>query len=112
MVEVEGGEPVSRGFWDCSIFVEESGPGLSLPLLKVSISSDIGLLAPESSWFLREICLIVWAAAETTMEIGAFNINKPFTAYNGWAIYGLIGRAFMTYNGWGISGLMGGAFTT
>ena len=59
MVEVEGGEPVSRGFWDCSIFVEELGPGLSLPLLKVSISSDVGLLAPESSWFLREICLIV-----------------------------------------------------
>ena len=49
MVEVEGGEPVSRGFWDCSIIVEELGPGLSLPLLKVSISSDVGLLAPESS---------------------------------------------------------------
>ena len=58
-MEVEGGEPVSRGFWDFSIFVEELGPGLSLPLLKVSISSDVGLLVPESSWFLREICLIV-----------------------------------------------------
>ena len=56
MVEVEGGEPVSRAFWDCSIFVEELGPGLSLPLLKVS---DVGLLAPESSWFLREINMIV-----------------------------------------------------
>ena len=55
MVEVVGGEPVSRGFWDSSIFVEELGPGLSLPLLKVRISSDVGLLAPESSWFLREL---------------------------------------------------------
>ena len=44
------------------------------------------------------------------MEIGAFNINKPFMAYNGWAIYGLIGGAFMAYNRWGIYGLMGGAF--
>ena len=28
------------------------------------------------------------------MEMGAFNI-KAFMAYNGWAIYGLIGGAFM-----------------
>ena len=44
--------------------------------------------------------------------MGAFDINKPFTAYNGRAIYGLIGGAFMAYNGWGIYGLMGGAFMT
>ena len=57
MVEVEDGEPVSIGFWDCSIFAEQLGPGLSLALLKVSI--DVDLLALESSWFLREVCLIV-----------------------------------------------------
>ena len=26
--------------------------------------------------------------------MGTFNINKPFIAYNGWAIYGLMGGAF------------------
>ena len=44
--------------------------------------------------------------------MGASNINKPFTAYNGWAIYGLIGGVFMAYNGWDIYGLIGGAFMT
>ena len=44
--------------------------------------------------------------------MGVFNINKPFMAYNGWAIYGLIGGAFMAHNGWGIYSLMAGAFMT
>ena len=57
VVKEEDGEPVSRGFWDCSIFAEELGPGYTLESLNVS--SDVGLLALESSWFFKGVCLIV-----------------------------------------------------
>ena len=66
VVEVGGGEPVSRGF--SSLWVLELGPELALAPSDVDTSSD-SLLAHEAFSFLMGVSLVVWVvAAETTIS--------------------------------------------